>query len=211
MRGEVRVALRTDDPLTRFAPGATLLTDRNNPGRLTVKRARMSGKHFVVSFAEVPDRNVAETLSGVKLLIDTESIVPSGSVAGAGTVAAGVGNAGQEPPHREDSEAGDEDWSGDEFEDEEFDEETGEDGFYRHELVGLAAVSVDGETLGTVSDLLLGAAQDLLEVTTAAGEKILVPFVYEIVPEVDLEEQRVVMDPPGGLFPGGTADSGAKS
>ena len=58
-----------------------------------------------------------------------------------------------------------------------------------------------GKTLGTVSDLLLAPAQDLLEVTTADGEKILVPFVYEIVPDVDLDSQLVTMDPPGGLFP----------
>ena len=46
----------------------------------------------------------------------------------------------------------------------------------------------------------LGAAQDLLEVETAGGEKVLVPFVYEIVPSVDIEEGRVVMTPPPGLF-----------
>ena len=48
--------------------------------------------------------------------------------------------------------------------------------------------------------MLLGAAQDLLEVETAGGEKVLVPFVYEIVPSVDIEEGRVVMTPPPGLF-----------
>ena len=76
-----------------------------------------------------------------------------------------------------------------------------DEGFYRHELVGLRAVDLAGKTLGTVSDLLLAPAQDLLEVTTAGGEKILVPFVYEIVPDVDLDNQVVTMDPPGGLFP----------
>nr|WP_283241435.1 PRC-barrel domain-containing protein [Mobiluncus curtisii] len=77
----------------------------------------------------------------------------------------------------------------------------GDDGFYRHELVGLRAMNLAGETLGTISDLLLAPAQDLLEVTTAEGEKILVPFVYEIVPDVDLDNGLVTMDPPGGLFP----------
>ena len=172
IRGEVRVSLRTDDPAARFEPGVTLLTDRRNPAQLTVKRARMSGKHFVVSFEEIPDRNMAETLAGLKLQIDTDSIAP-------GTV------------------SGDE-----EFEDGfEADEEYGEEGFYRHEVVGLDAQTPDGTRLGTVSDLILGAAQDLLEVTTPTQEKILVPFVYEIVPEVDLEGKRVIMDPPGGLFP----------
>ena len=76
------------------------------------------------------------------------------------------------------------------------------DGFYRHELLGMSAVDTQERNLGKVTDLLWGDFQDLIEVTTDAGEKVLVPFVLEIVPEVDLDAERVVISPPGGLFPG---------
>ncbi|NMW89578.1 PRC-barrel domain-containing protein [Mobiluncus curtisii] len=177
VRGEVRVALRTDDPRSRFAPGTVLLTNRNSPAALTVDQPRMSGKHFVVSFQEIPDRNGAETLSGTKLYIETD----------APPLCADPGDTSDTTADPEVTD---------------YPENTeGDDGFYRHELVGLRAMNLAGETLGTISDLLLAPAQDLLEVTTAEGEKILVPFVYEIVPDVDLDNGLVTMDPPGGLFP----------
>ena len=75
------------------------------------------------------------------------------------------------------------------------------DEFYDHQLVGLAAVGTDGESLGEVSRLVHGA-QDLLVVTTTDGREALVPFVTALVPEVDLEAGRVVIaDRPGLITP----------
>jgi 16S rRNA processing protein RimM len=75
-----------------------------------------------------------------------------------------------------------------------------DEGYYEDELVGLAAVGVDGTALGEVSGLETGVAQDLLVVRLATGAEALVPFVEAIVPEVDLAAGRVVIDPPPGLF-----------
>ncbi|MCU9997093.1 ribosome maturation factor RimM [Mobiluncus mulieris] len=177
VRGEIRVALRTDNPHTRFAPGAVLVTDHPDFPRLTVKQARHSGKHFVASFKEIPDRDTAETLGGVKLVIETDPEATN-------------------PPGPDETPGATESGS--------------EDGFYRHELVGLSAQTQTGESLGMVSDLIIGTAQDLLEVTTAEGHKVLIPFVFELVPEVDLAAGRVVMAPPGGLFPDGTQSKQAE-
>ena len=77
-------------------------------------------------------------------------------------------------------------------------EDEGEEGWYEHELVGLE-VRVDGRPVGTVSALQVMPAQDLLVVDTPSGE-VLVPFVEEIVPEVDVEGGFVVVVPPAGLF-----------
>jgi 16S rRNA processing protein RimM len=75
-----------------------------------------------------------------------------------------------------------------------------EDGWYEDELVGLAVVDTTGATVGEVAGLETGTAQDLLVVTLAGGGQALVPFVEAIVPEVDLEAGRVVIDPPPGLL-----------
>lgn len=74
-----------------------------------------------------------------------------------------------------------------------------DDAWYRDELTGLAVVDTHGRALGQVCDLTTGDAQDLLHVQ-CDGREVLVPFVYEIVPRVDVEAGLVVVDPPGGLF-----------
>jgi len=72
--------------------------------------------------------------------------------------------------------------------------------FYDHHLIGLAVVTVEGEQVGAVTEVLHLPAQDVLAVRRDDGRDVLVPFVTEIVPEVDLDEGRVVIDPPPGLI-----------
>jgi 16S rRNA processing protein RimM len=74
------------------------------------------------------------------------------------------------------------------------------DEWYDHELVGLAAVDIQGAPLGTLVRLEHLPAQDLLVVRTEEGAEVLVPFVSALVPQVDVAAGRVVIDPPGGLF-----------
>jgi len=76
----------------------------------------------------------------------------------------------------------------------------GEEGWYERDLVGLAVVDPQGSPIGTVSGLQTGPAQDLLVVELADGGEALVPFVTAIVPEVDVEAGRVVVDAPPGLL-----------
>lgn len=77
--------------------------------------------------------------------------------------------------------------------------ESDDDGWYEHELLGLE-VRVAGKKVGVVSGLKVLPVQDLLLVTSAEQEEIMVPFVDEIVPEVNLEEGFVALTPPEGLF-----------
>ncbi|MFC0109006.1 ribosome maturation factor RimM [Kibdelosporangium aridum] len=73
------------------------------------------------------------------------------------------------------------------------------DEFYDHELEGLAAVLADGSPVGTVREVVHSPAGELLALDVA-GREVLVPFVREIVPEVDIAGRRVVLDPPEGLL-----------
>jgi 16S rRNA processing protein RimM len=74
------------------------------------------------------------------------------------------------------------------------------DAWYADELRGLAVVTIDGTRLGEVTGLEVGPAQDLLVVRLDAGTDAYLPFVEAIVPEVDVEGGRVVVDPPEGLL-----------
>ncbi len=72
--------------------------------------------------------------------------------------------------------------------------------FYDHQLVGLRAVTVDGREIGTVAEMLHLPTQDMFAVTREDGREVLIPFVAEIVPDVDLDEGVVHVDPPPGLL-----------
>jgi 16S rRNA processing protein RimM len=74
-----------------------------------------------------------------------------------------------------------------------------DDEFWPHELEGCAVMGPGGEELGVVTRVLTGPAQDLLEVATERGER-LVPLVKKIVTGVDLERRRITIDPPEGLL-----------
>ncbi|MCL6422128.1 ribosome maturation factor RimM [Brachybacterium sp. JHP9] len=74
------------------------------------------------------------------------------------------------------------------------------DAWYPSDLKGLAVRHVDGRELGTVLDLELHPAQDLLIVRGLDGRRVMLPFVEALVPEVDVEGGIVLADPPGGLF-----------
>jgi len=81
------------------------------------------------------------------------------------------------------------------------------DEFNDHDLIGLVAVTVAGDRVGTVTDVL-HHGQDLLVISAAGGAgagETLVPFVREIVPEVDIAAGRLVLDPPPGLLDPGEA------
>ena len=80
--------------------------------------------------------------------------------------------------------------------------------WYDHQLVGLTAI-VGEEVVGKVIRVDHLPAQDLLAIETSSGE-VLVPFVKQIVPSVDIQKGQVVLTPPVGLFevnlPGGDSD-----
>lgn len=75
-----------------------------------------------------------------------------------------------------------------------------QDSWYERDLVGLKAVTVCGDEIGEVTALQSRPSQDLLVLRLTNGRQALVPFVTAIVPEVDLEGGRVVLDPPPGLL-----------
>lgn len=74
------------------------------------------------------------------------------------------------------------------------------DEFYDHELAGLSAVLMDGTEVGKVKEVAHGLGGELLVINRPGGEEVLVPFVRQIVPEVDVKGGRVVLDPPEGLI-----------
>jgi 16S rRNA processing protein RimM len=75
--------------------------------------------------------------------------------------------------------------------------ESGE--FYDRQLIGLRARTPNGADIGLVGSVLHLPAQDVLEIETAAGTR-LVPFVGALVPQVDLDAGYLTVADVAGLL-----------
>jgi 16S rRNA processing protein RimM len=64
---------------------------------------------------------------------------------------------------------------------------TGEDEYYAFELVGLEVAEENGRTLGKVTAVTPGVANDVLELDTG----VLLPMVEECVRQIDLGAGRI--------------------
>ena len=144
--GEATIEVRTDEPQTRFAIGAQLITDQGN---LVVTSARVHNGILLLGFKGITDRNAVEKLRNTLLYAEVDIDQPSEN----------------------------------------------EDDYHIQQLIGLTAVLEDGSNYGTVADVLNLPAQDCLVINTETGE-VLIPFVRQLVPTVDLDRKLIVVNPP---------------
>ena len=70
-----------------------------------------------------------------------------------------------------------------------------DDDYHVLQLIGCVANLEDGSKFGEVSDVLNLPGQDVLAIKTEHGE-VLVPFVRQLVPTVDIKAKIVVVIPP---------------
>jgi 16S rRNA processing protein RimM len=77
IRGEVSVEVRTDDPELRFKAGTALATEPSAVGPLTVGSRRWHSGRLLISFDGIADRDAADGLRGVLLVIDSDEVAGS--------------------------------------------------------------------------------------------------------------------------------------
>jgi len=65
--------------------------------------------------------------------------------------------------------------------------------FYIEDLKGLSVTAENGETIGSITDIIDGGGGELAEILLSNGEKRLVPFRKEFFPEISPEKGRVVL------------------
>ena len=74
-----------------------------------------------------------------------------------------------------------------------------EDEYHVQQLIGCEVVLDSGVKIGVLTDVLNLPGQDMLAINGDRGE-ILIPFIMEFVPEVDLVNRKIVVVPPAGLL-----------
>jgi 16S rRNA processing protein RimM len=75
-----------------------------------------------------------------------------------------------------------------------------EDEYYWFELIGMMVSTVDGRHLGEITKITPTGANDVLHVEGAYGE-ILLPMIDAVVVTVDLQNNKMTVDPLEGLIP----------
>ena len=78
------------------------------------------------------------------------------------------------------------------------DEEQDDGSYHFEQLTGMLVKRSDGRSIGQVINVLDLPGQDLLEVATEDGPK-LIPLVSEFIKEVDLVQNVILVDVPEGL------------
>lgn len=71
-----------------------------------------------------------------------------------------------------------------------------DDEFYHADLVGLTAERADGSVYGEVKAVHDFGAGAMIEIALADGGDVVLPFTAEVVPEVDIDGSRLVVEPP---------------
>ena len=77
----------------------------------------------------------------------------------------------------------------------------GEGEYYHYQLIGLNVETKDGERVGVLKGILEAGGNDVYALDRD-GREVLIPAVEEIVLRVDLENGRMIVDPPEGLIDG---------
>lgn len=76
---------------------------------------------------------------------------------------------------------------------------TGPDEIYHFELIGMTVLTTAGTVVGIVEEVLEASSHSICVVRAGKTEH-LIPFVADVVKEIDRTAQRVIIDPPPGLL-----------
>ncbi|VAX22226.1 16S rRNA processing protein RimM [hydrothermal vent metagenome] len=68
--------------------------------------------------------------------------------------------------------------------------------YYYEDIIGLPVFDYDsGEKIGVLQDFFSAGEKDVWEIKKEDGGELLVPYIAEIVKEVDIEGKRIVISP----------------
>lgn len=204
LKGEVTVRLYTDEPDYRFAPGSVLY-NRDASQEYVVERSRTFKDRWIIKFEDIDDRDASEALNGLELygeaddpelMLEEDAWYPRDLVGLEARMAEGNGlgvQAGLVIGKVVDVIDGAQSLLKIRLAD-----------AYLASLTAppsLTAPASNGES-PEPSDLSSKGSKDEQAGDDHVEKTALVPFVEQLVPDIDLGEGYLTLDPPGGLIPG---------
>lgn len=72
--------------------------------------------------------------------------------------------------------------------------------YYHHEIVDCEMYTVEGQKLGTITEVLVPGANDVFVVKQSTGKELLIPFIKDVVKKISIEEKKVIIKVMEGLL-----------
>lgn len=72
--------------------------------------------------------------------------------------------------------------------------------FYYHEIIGCTVVTEEGEQIGVIISILSPGANDVWIVETEDKKEVLIPYIQDVVKQVNVQEKRVQIHLMEGLM-----------
>ncbi|MEX2374511.1 MAG: ribosome maturation factor RimM, partial [Dehalococcoidia bacterium] len=72
--------------------------------------------------------------------------------------------------------------------------------YYIHDLIGLRVITLDGDELGILDDVLQTGSNDVYVVKRPGEKDLLVPAIDGVLGDIDLEAGTLVIIPVAGLL-----------
>ncbi|ANF96494.1 ribosome maturation factor RimM [Paenibacillus bovis] len=75
-----------------------------------------------------------------------------------------------------------------------------EDEYYFHEIIGCEVVTDEGQSLGVITEILTPGANDVWVVKPAKGKDILIPYIHDVVLDINVEDKKITIHVMEGLL-----------
>ncbi|RAS79860.1 ribosome maturation factor RimM [Priestia endophytica] len=72
--------------------------------------------------------------------------------------------------------------------------------YYFHEIVGCEVYTEEGNLVGTIKEILATGANDVWVVKASGRKDILIPYIEEVVADINVEEKKVIINEMEGLL-----------
>ena len=79
-------------------------------------------------------------------------------------------------------------------------EDLAEDAYYYHQIIGLEVLTTEGEKIGKIKDILALGSNDVWVVQRKQAKDVLIPYIDDVVKEVNLENSTVAIELMEGLM-----------
>jgi 16S rRNA processing protein RimM len=78
------------------------------------------------------------------------------------------------------------------------------DSYYQHDLLGLQVVTMDGQDVGKIVDIIVTGSNDVYVIKGKADRReILIPAIKDVIKQVDLTRKMMYIEPMKGLLDDG--------
>ncbi|GCE28221.1 ribosome maturation factor RimM [Dictyobacter alpinus] len=74
------------------------------------------------------------------------------------------------------------------------------DSYYQHDILGLQVLRMDGQEVGTITDIWATGGNDVYVLKGPQGQQFLIPAIKEVIKQIDLIRRVMYIDPMRGLL-----------